>query len=130
MDQAGLRCMSTHHPLDVLRAKLDELIEYGHALGLDYIVCPCAASHRDPAAKGPTDPGRLALRADEFNSIGEKVKAAGMTFGYHNHDAEFGIEDGVVFYDELLQAHRSQARRLRDGLRMGGRRPGAIRWSI
>ena len=24
--------------------------------------------------------------ADELNRIGEKVKAAGMTFGYHNHD--------------------------------------------
>ncbi len=52
MDKAGLRCTSTHHPLDVLRAQLDELIEYGHKLGLDYIVSP-SASHRDPAAKGP-----------------------------------------------------------------------------
>jgi len=41
--------------------------------------------------------------ADEMNRIGEKVKAAGMTFGYHNHDAEFDNEDGVVFYDELLR---------------------------
>ncbi len=41
--------------------------------------------------------------ADEFNKIGEKVKAAGMTFGYHNHGSEFGTENGVVFYDELLK---------------------------
>jgi sugar phosphate isomerase/epimerase len=31
------------------------------------------------------------------------VKAAGMTFGYHNHTPEFGTEGGVVFYDELLK---------------------------
>src|SRR5271157_3520876 len=39
MDQAGLRCVSTHHPLGVLRPQLDALIEYGHALGLDYMIC-------------------------------------------------------------------------------------------
>ena len=43
------------------------------------------------------------MSADELNRIGEKVKAAGMTFGYHNHDPEFGSEDGVIFYDELLR---------------------------
>ena len=41
--------------------------------------------------------------ADELNRVGEKVKAAGMTYGYHNHDKEFDSEDGVVFYDELLK---------------------------
>jgi sugar phosphate isomerase/epimerase len=41
--------------------------------------------------------------ADEFNTIGEKIKNAGMTFGYHNHFVEFGTENGTVFYDELLK---------------------------
>ncbi len=102
MDKAGLRCTSTHHPLDVLRAQLDELIEYGHKLGLTYIVSP-SASHRDPAAKGPLTMDDWHFSADELNRVGAKVKAAGMTFGYHNHDSEFGSEDGVVFYDELLK---------------------------
>ncbi len=102
MDKAGLRCTSTHHGLDVLRARLDELIEYGHRLGLDYIVSP-SASHRDPAAKGPMTMDDWHFSADEMNRIGEKVKAAGMTFGYHNHDEEFDNEDGVVFYDELMR---------------------------
>jgi sugar phosphate isomerase/epimerase len=26
-----------------------------------------------------------------------------MTFGYHNHIPEFGVEGGVIFYDELLR---------------------------
>ena len=102
MDKAGLHCISTHHPLDVLHAQLDELIEYGHELGLDYIISP-SAMHRDPAAKGPLTLDDWRWSADELNRIGEKVKAAGMTFGYHNHDAEFDNEDGVVFYDELLR---------------------------
>lgn len=102
MDKAGLRCTSTHHPLDVLHARLEELIEYGHALGLDYIVSP-SAMHRDPAAKGPLTLDDWRWSASELNRIGEKVKAAGMTFGYHNHNTEFDNEGGVVFYDELLR---------------------------
>ncbi len=102
MDKAGLRCISTHHALDVMRAQLDELIEYGHQLGLEYIVSP-SASHRDPAAKGPLTMDDWRFTAGELNRVGEKVKAAGMTFGYHNHTTEFGSEGGVVFYDELLR---------------------------
>jgi sugar phosphate isomerase/epimerase len=102
MDQAGLRCVSTHHPLGVLRPQLDKLIEYGHALGLDYMICS-SSSRRDPAAKGPLTLDDWRWVAGEFNRIGEKVKAAGMTFGYHNHIPEFGTEGGVVFYDELLK---------------------------
>ncbi|MGA2633044.1 MAG: sugar phosphate isomerase/epimerase [Terracidiphilus sp.] len=102
MDKTGLRCTSTHHPLDMLRTRLDELIEYGHKLGVDYIVSP-SASHRNPAAKGPMTMDDWRFSADELNRVGEKVKAAGITFGYHNHDAEFGSEDGVIFYDELLK---------------------------
>jgi sugar phosphate isomerase/epimerase len=102
MDKAGLRCVSTHHALGLLRQQLDELIEYGHALGLEAIVCPSPV-RRDPAARGALDLDDWRWVAGELNRIGEKVKAAGMTFGYHNHDAEFGSEDGVVFYDELLK---------------------------
>jgi sugar phosphate isomerase/epimerase len=101
MDEAGLRCVSTHHPLGVLQPQLDALIEYGHELGLDYMICS-SAMRRDPNAKGPLDLDDWRWVAGEFNRIGEKVKAAGMTFGYHNHIPEFGSENGVVFYDELM----------------------------
>lgn len=102
MDVAGLRCVSTHHPMHLLKPQLDQLIEYGHALGLDYIVCP-SAMHRDPTAKGPLTLDDWRWTAGELNKIGEKVNAAGMSFGYHNHTPEFGTEGGVVFYDELLK---------------------------
>jgi sugar phosphate isomerase/epimerase len=102
MDKAGLRCTSTHHPLALLLAHQDELIEYGHTLGLEYIICPWPR-RRDPAATGELTLDDWRWVADELNKIGEKVKAAGMTFGYHNHGPEFGSEGGVVFYDELLR---------------------------
>jgi len=102
MDKAGLRAVSTHHPLPLLKAKGDELIEYGHQLGLEYIVCS-SPMRRDPETKGPLTLEDWRWVAGEFNKIGEKVKAAGMSFGYHNHGPEFGAEGGVVFYDELLR---------------------------
>lgn len=102
MDGAGLRCVSTHHPLAVLQPRLDELIEYGHRLGLEYMICS-SSTRRDPAAKGPLNLDDWHWVAGEFNRIGEKVKAAGMTFGVHNHTPEFGSEGGVLFYDELLR---------------------------
>jgi sugar phosphate isomerase/epimerase len=102
MDQAGLRCISTHYPMSQLRPHLDEDIEYAHTLGLKYIVCP-SPMRKDPGAKGPLNLEDWRWTAGELNKIGEKVKAAGMSFGYHNHTPEFGVEDGHVFYDELLR---------------------------
>jgi len=102
MDQAGLRCISTHHSMSQLSPHLDELIEYGHNLGLTYIVCP-SPTRKDPKARGELNLEDWRWVAGELNRIGEKVKAAGMTFGYHNHGPEFGTEGGMVFYDELLR---------------------------
>jgi sugar phosphate isomerase/epimerase len=102
MDDAGLRCVSTHHPMSVLRPQLDKLIEYGQKLGLEYIVCSWT-DHRDPTQKGPMTLDDWRWAAGEYNRIGEKVKAGGMTFGYHNHTPEFRSENGVLFYDELLR---------------------------
>jgi len=103
LDQAGLRCVSTHHALMELKPKLDEWVEYGHTLGLEYIICSWAGVHRDPSRKGEMTLDDWRYAAEEFNKIGEKIKGAGMTFGYHNHHVEFGTEGGAIFYDELLK---------------------------
>lgn len=102
MDKAGLRCIGGHYSLAGLKSRLDELIEYGHQLGLDYLVCS-SAMRRDPEAKGPLTLDDWRWVAGEYNRIGTRVKAAGMTLAIHNHIPEFGSEGGVVFYDELLR---------------------------
>ena len=87
MDKAGLRCISTHHALDVLLAqarRVDRVRAYA-GRGLHRLLFGLDASR--PGCEGSADHGRLALLRGEFNRIGEKVKAAGMTFGVHNHDA-------------------------------------------
>jgi len=104
MDVAGLRCVSTHHPLNVLETQLDQWLDYGHTIGLEYIVCSSSGGmHRDPAAKGPPTLDDWRWIAGELNRIGEKVKTAGMTLGVHNHVPEFAVIDGVLVYDELLR---------------------------
>jgi sugar phosphate isomerase/epimerase len=111
MDNAGLLCVSAHYPMKDLLPKVDETIQFGKDLGLKYIVCA------SPMLKDPSraqDPGSRAAReamtlddwrwnADQFNRIGERVRAAGMKFAYHNHTPEFRSENGVMFYDELLR---------------------------
>ncbi len=103
MDQAGLRCVSTHHTLSALRRvrSVDRICAYA---GARYIVCSSSGGvHRDPSAKGELTLDDWRYVAGEFNRIGEKVKAAGMTFGVHNHTPEFASEGGVLVYDELLR---------------------------
>lgn len=111
MAQAGLHCVSAHYPLSQLLPKVDETIQFGKDLGLQYIVC-AAPMLKDPSRV--KDPGSRAAResmtledwrwnADQFNRIGEKVNAAGMRFAYHNHTPEFLSENGVLFYDEILK---------------------------
>jgi sugar phosphate isomerase/epimerase len=102
LDNAGLKITSTHHPLGALLGHEDELIEYGHNIGLEFIVCP-GLRHKDPAAKGELKLEDYRWACGELNRIGEKVKKAGMTFGYHNHRAEFDKEDGVIYYDEMMK---------------------------
>jgi sugar phosphate isomerase/epimerase len=111
MDHAGLRCVSAHYSLKDLLPKVDETIQFGKDLGLNYIVCS------SPMLKDPSrikDAGSRSAResmtlddwrwnADQFNHIGERVNAAGMRFAYHNHTPEFRSENGILFYDELLR---------------------------
>jgi sugar phosphate isomerase/epimerase len=101
VDVAGLRCVSAHHPLADLLAKEDELIQYAHDLGLSYLICSWPRA-KDPSAQELTlDDWKWDF--EQFNKLGEKTKAAGIQFGYHNHNREFKKLDGVLIYDELLR---------------------------
>ena len=111
MDRANLRCVSAHYSLKDLLPKVDETIQYGKDLGLQYIVCASPwfkdpSRVKDAGSRDAREHMTLAdwkWNADQFNRIGERVHAAGMHFAYHNHTPEFRSENGVVFYDELLR---------------------------
>ena len=45
----------------------------------------------------------LKLYCEYFNTIGEKCKAKGIRFGYHNHDKEFSTKlEGQTIYDFMM----------------------------
>ncbi|MGA7341015.1 MAG: sugar phosphate isomerase/epimerase [Terracidiphilus sp.] len=104
MDAAGLRCVSAHYTLALLESQPEQILDYAKALGLEYIICSSSGGmHRDPAQKGEPTLDDWRWIAGEFNKVGEKVKAAGITFGVHNHTPEFATIDGTLVYDELLK---------------------------
>lgn len=96
LDDLGLRATSGHSDLD---GDVDALIEDAHTLGHRYLVVPHAEFDTADGWRG---------FADQLNEAGRKCRAAGLRFGYHNHDHEFAQVDGVLPYDILR--HRTDRR--------------------
>jgi sugar phosphate isomerase/epimerase len=111
MSGAGLHLVSAHYGSDDLHQKLDEIIAFNKELGVSYIICSFPG-FKDPSRVKDLTPKQRSTafnlqdwrwNAEQFNTIGAKVSAAGLKFGYHNHTMEFHKTDGVVPYDELLR---------------------------
>ena len=104
----GLKPVSMHAGAADIAAKGAEIIADAKTLGLRYVVCssPGVSPEKD---KLPWEERMKAVdladwkwNADLFNKFGEQVSAAGMTFGYHNHSAEFKEFDGKTAFDHLF----------------------------
>jgi sugar phosphate isomerase/epimerase len=102
MQAAGLRCVSAHYPLLLLRQHLDEILTFCKSLGVGYVTCS-SPMHQQEGVKGPLTLDDWRWSADQFNQVATKVEAAGMKFAYHNHVAEFGAINGTLPYEELLK---------------------------
>ena len=108
MQKANLKCVSAHFPFGQLQPDFDKILAYTKELGVEYMICSSPGFEK-PAAAGASDRGRQMTlddwrwNAEQFNVMGEKTKAAGIHFGYHNHVGEFKAIDGVVPYMELLR---------------------------
>ena len=81
LDAAGLRAASSHQSVEEVRGSWEATLEAAVALGQSLIVVPSI-----PVAE--RDGNALARVADDFNRAGEAARAAGLRFGYHNHDWE------------------------------------------
>jgi len=96
LDQFSLSAPSAHVGLSTLQNNLEETVEAAHTLGIQYLVCPFLTADQRQSLD---DYKKL---ADQFNTIGESCKKAGIQFAYHNHCFEFGEKDGHIPYDLLL----------------------------
>ena len=106
MHDAGLNLVSAHYSSADLHRQFDQIVAFNKELGVRYIICSSPRLKDPSRGRAPFTLDDWRWNADEFNAIGEKVNAAGLRFGYHNHITEFNKIDGIVPYDELL--HRTE----------------------
>lgn len=97
IEDAGLRCTSSHFTIAELRNSLENRIEWASQLGMKQMVCSMFQVPREPTM----DHWRIA--AGELNEIAEKTRAAGLQMGYHNHHFEFQKIDGELIYPVLME---------------------------
>jgi sugar phosphate isomerase/epimerase len=115
MAAAGLNCFSAHYSLADLLKGVDATMEYAKTLGLEYVICS-SPSVADPSRFANAPGGAWQAmhnsmtaddwkwNAEQFNQIGQKMKAQGLKFGYHNHTMEFrDLGGGTNGYQILLK---------------------------
>jgi sugar phosphate isomerase/epimerase len=96
IEGAGLTCQSSHYTMGELRESLDNRIEWSNQMGIKQII---ASSFWLPE-KASIDDYRKAF--DELNKIGQKIKAAGIQTGFHNHHMEFEKRGDELIYDAMM----------------------------
>ncbi|MBC7280994.1 sugar phosphate isomerase/epimerase [Hoeflea sp.] len=84
MDRNGLSMPSGHFSIDALEGDFDMAVKTATTLGVERIFCPHLAADKRPADKA----GWQGF-ARRLGTVGEKIRAAGFGFGWHNHDFEF-----------------------------------------
>ena len=97
IEDAGLRCTSSHFTGPELANSLDDRIEWASQIGM-----------KQMAQSMPRLPRNATLddwkkSCDDLNTYGEKSKAAGIQMAYHNHHFEFEKLEGKLIYDLLLE---------------------------
>lgn len=89
---SGLRMPSGHFGLQHLEDEPDKVIAIARALGISHIFCP----HVMPADR-PADAAGWRDFGARLQAAGAPYRAAGLGFGWHNHDFEFAaLPDGQV----------------------------------
>ena len=96
IEDAGLHCPSCHFGFAELTDHLDDSIAFAQAMGMSQMICSTfGLGKNDPI------PGWQAA-VDKLNTAAEKIRAAGMQTGYHNHEGEFATVDGQLIYEMLM----------------------------
>jgi sugar phosphate isomerase/epimerase len=90
---AGLGAVSGHFDYVGLESKID----YGHQLGLEFMVCPMLPQDQWTSVAG------FQKAAADFNRWGKSVKSAGMEFAFHNHDYEFKPQGDTTGFAVLMK---------------------------
>lgn len=95
LDDNGLEAFGAHVGLAGLENDMDSHIEMNTRVGNRFVICPYAD------IKTREDTLRL---AEALNKCNEKLRAAGLSLGYHNHAHEF-VKDGDDYLLDILFAN-------------------------
>lgn len=125
VEDCGLLAPSAHIGIDFtdlshMESELSEQIEYALELGLEYVITPYS-----PFSPVPTEE-ELNQRILFLKKASELVTAAGLKYGYHNHDFEFKLVNGETIMDQFLAAlppERMAAQFDLGWVHKGGQRP-------
>ncbi|TYC64426.1 sugar phosphate isomerase/epimerase [Rhodobacterales bacterium] len=101
LDANGLKMPSGHFfPMEQFEDDIGKVIETAGILGMSRIFVPALP----PDQRAP-DAERWQSVGERLEAIGEKIRNAGLRFGWHNHDFEFkACADGRLPMDILLKA--------------------------
>lgn len=98
LDGTGMKMPSGHFPLSMLESELGQVIDIAGTLGVQAIFCPSLG-----ALDYPADAGGWQSIGWRLDRIGVRLAAAGMRFGWHNHDFEFQpLADGSLPLDHIF----------------------------
>ena len=97
LDGEGLVCCASHDGGEDLFNKTDELIEKLHAVKCAYTAYPW------PRTSPKTEEEWVAL-AKRLDAVGAKLREAGITLCYHNHNIEFAKYNGRTALDIIYSA--------------------------
>lgn len=97
LDELGIKAVSAHTSFDRFQHEPDQVIEELQTLGCQYAIVPYIGEEQ----RATNDAARRF--AADLNLIGDRMKAAGLRFGYHNHAFEFEPLGDDTFYDVLLR---------------------------
>lgn len=122
LDDAGLSCKSVHFFPDV---SPEQTLEFANVLGAKYVVSSFTPEFlKKKLQTDKFEPAKFlamlsGLKLDDFkelaegcNRLGERAKAAGRKYAYHNHNVEFKPFGNKKGFDILLKETSSDLVRL------------------
>lgn len=97
LDARGMRCTSLGVSYDDLLKKPETVIENAKTLGASFVRISWIPH------TGPMDLTLAQKTVSDFNLFGDKLKANGLTFCYHNHGFEFASYQEGTYFDYIVQ---------------------------
>jgi sugar phosphate isomerase/epimerase len=95
----GLRMPTGHFGLDMLERDPEKVLSIAAAVGIETIYCPYLLPE-----DRPTDGAGWRAFGERLQAAGEPYRAAGLGFGWHNHDFEFvPTADGVIPQEAIFE---------------------------